>query len=848
MKRPTHRDGAERAGQFWTAALLAVAVLSGCTTFHVYRRAQIAEQAGDWDQAVMHYLEALAQDPGNLAYRSALLRAKISASQFHFEKAKKFSDARVLDRALVELQQAVELDPTNQYAEVELQKVRRALDAQARNQPAPETIDELKNRTRAAKAQPPMLSPRSKEAISVSFPKPISVMDIYRTLGKAYGFNVLFDPSMRDSQLAIELQDVTAEQALEIICRAAQHFYKVVDEHTILIAQDNQQNRRLYEDQVIQTFFLSNAETKDILNLLRSLVDARKIAQNEQLNAITVRDSADRVKVAESLIRANDKAKAEVVIDVELLQLNTTKLRDLGMQLSSNTITQSLDLGSKDAVLHLSDIEFLNQSNWALTIPNFIYSFIKTNGDAQLLAQPRLRISEGKSGKLTIGDKIPIPVTTFNTGSTVGGNIVPVTSFQYTDVGIKIDIEPRVHHNKEVTLKLKIEVSNVGESVQIQGGGSQPIIGTRSIESTIRLKDGETNFLAGLIRTDESGSKSGIPGLSEIPLIGRLFSREERRNQRTDLILTLTPHIVRSPDIAEEDLLPMWVGTEQNITFRGGSARLESESQGPFDAPKDDPETVREMIRRRVEGFAGAGIPGAVQTPPEEGDAQQPPAGTDLVPVAPPTDIFTPPPPPEPPKEDDGGGAAAAALRGPAEGGTSGARDGFARASIESSGAEPLVDLRLLTSSPRAWVGETVDVAILARAATPVSHWPLALRFDSRLLAFERAEAGELLQQGGEGQVLVDATTPGEILLGASQFGESSGATGTGVVAHLRFRALAPGTAEVGFLVAQALDPARAAIASLSSQGVNISVVAESPRPPRDRPTEAEPPAREAQH
>ena len=400
------------------AGLAVLLVLAGCASFHVYRRAQVAEQTGDWDQAVLHYMQALSQDPGNLTYRSALLRAKITASQFHFEKAKQFSESRIYDRALIELQQAVELDPTNQYAEVELQKVRRALEAEMRNTPTPETIDEMKTKARAARAQPPMLSPRSKDAISVSFPKPISVMDIYRTLGKAYGFNVLFDPAMRDSQLAIELQDVTAEQSLEIICRAAQHFYKVVDEHTILIAQDNQQNRRLYEDQVIQTFFLSNADTKDILNLLRSLVDARKIAQNEQLNAITVRDSADRVKVAESLIRANDKAKAEVVVDVELLQLNTSKLRDLGVQLSAYSMTQSLDLGSKDALLHLSDLKFLNQGSWALTLPNFIYTFIKQSGDAQLLAQPRLRISEGKSGKLTIGDKIPIPVTTFNTGTT----------------------------------------------------------------------------------------------------------------------------------------------------------------------------------------------------------------------------------------------------------------------------------------------------------------------------------------------------------------------------------------------------------------------------------------------
>jgi general secretion pathway protein D len=842
MKRSTQRPSI-------AATLAIVATLSGCSNFHLYRRAQVAEQTGDWDQAVVYYLQAAARDPGNLTYRSALLRAKISASQQHFEKAKRYAEARVLDRALIELQQAVELDPTNQYAEVELQKVRRLLDAQARNLPTPDTIDDLKAKARTVKAQPPMLSPRSKEPISVSFPKPISVMDIYRTLGKAYGFNVLFDPNMRDSQLAIEVQDVTAEQALEIICRAAQHFYKVVDEHTILVAQDNQQNRRLYEDQVIQTFFLSNADPKDILNQLRSLIDSRKIAQNEPLNAITLRDSADRVKVAESLIRANDKAKAEVVVDVELLQLNTNKLRELGVELSQYSVTQALDLGSADAKLHLSDLEFLNQNNWAITIPNFIYKFVKQSGDAQLLAQPRLRISEGKSGKLTIGDKVPIPVTTFNTGATQGGNVVPITSFQYTDVGIKIDIEPRVHHNKEVTLKLKIEVSNIGDFVTIEGGGRQPIIGTRAIESTIRLKDGETNFLAGLIRTDESGGKNGIPGLSELPLIGRLFSSETRRNSRTDLILTLTPHIVRSPDISEEDLVPMWVGTEQNITFRGGSPRLESESSGPFDGEQPNAEQVREMIRQRVEGYQGVGIPGAVQTEPtEEGEPEAqpaPPPGIELVPVQPPSDIFgQPEPEPQTGEEEDPPGTAAAAsaaatgVRRSAESARAMhlAEGGYALASTpQTSEDEALVDLRLLSSTPRPKVGESVEVAILARAGAPVAHWPLALKFDPERLEFERADAGDFLAVGasqGAGQVLADASRPGELLVGASQFGDTSGSLGTGVVARLRFRAKRAGDAEISFLVAQALDPERAPIASLHSEGLTIYVAPDVPRKP----------------
>jgi general secretion pathway protein D len=833
------------------AGALSVAIvlttLAGCTSFHAYRRAQIAERDGDWDQAVILYMDAASQEPGNLSYRSALLRAKISASQQHFEKAKQYLAARVPERALVELQNAVDLDPTNQYAEVELAKVRRALDAAARNQPAPATIDEMKAKTRGTSAQPPLLSPRSPDPINVNFPQPTSILTIYRALAKGFGFNVFFDPNMRDQQLAIELNEVTAEKALEVICRAGQHFYKVVDEHTILIAPDNAQNRRLYEDQVIQTFFLSNADPKIIMNLLRSLVDARKLSPNEQLNALTIRETADKVKVAESLIRANDKAQAEVVVDIELMQLNTSKLRDLGMQLTDYRVEQNLDLGSKDAVLRLSDLQFLNQSSWALKIPGFVYSFLKQRGDAQLLAQPRLRISEGKTGKLTIGDKIPIPVTTFNSANVQGGSIVPITSFQYTDVGIKIELEPRVHHNREVTLKLKIEVSNRAGEVAVPGGGSQPIIGTRAIESTIRLQDGETNFLAGLIRTDETGLERGIPGLSDVPLLGRLFSQHRVDNQRTDLILTLTPHIVRTPDITEEDLLPMWVGTEQNVSFRGSNARIESDIQGPFDVPTDDPEAMRELIRQRVEGLqqnggAAFGIP--VQDPSAPTPAPVPPPGVNLAPGVAPSDMFTPPPEEkEPPPEDGSKTLARRTARQAGTGPPLESESEYVRAGLAARQAaieEAKVELRLLTSSPQVLAGESFEVAVLARTGVPVAHWPLALSFDPRRLRFERVEAGSFAGRPGEVQALADASTPGEVLLGVSGLGETPGSTGSGIVAKLSFRALAAGATELAFLVAKPLDAARAPVGPVDDRPLTVSVLAArgDREPPLRRPGE----------
>src|SRR6185436_12456001 len=274
------------------------------------RPADIAAQRGNSDRAVLQYMRAVEENPENLAYKAALLRAKIKASQVHFEKGQEFEKAGVLERSMIEYQQAVQLDPTNQYAQAQLEHVRQAWTAQRQNR-EPATIDQLKKKTRGTRPQPPVLNPRSDQPISLDFPEPVSIFQIYKALGQAFGINVLFDPNLKDQEIAIELKEVTAQSALETLMRAGTHFYKVIDEHTIIIAQDTPQNRRTYEDLVIQTFFLSNSEVKDMMTILRSLVDARKIATNEQLNAIILRDTADKVKVAERIIEANDKSKAE---------------------------------------------------------------------------------------------------------------------------------------------------------------------------------------------------------------------------------------------------------------------------------------------------------------------------------------------------------------------------------------------------------------------------------------------------------------------------------------------------------------------------------------------------------
>ena len=662
--------------------LIAIALLSAmtlsCAGFNAFQKARAAETDKDWDQAVLLYERALQVDPHNHQYRMALDRAKREASRLHFDKGKTLMAAtrdaagidqlRLAQLAATELQLTVKLDPTNQFAAVELAKALQLINHIQTAAMERTSIDEIKKRAQSdiTKAQPPQLNPASDEPITLTFPRDTPVKDIYRALGNAFGINVLFDQAVKDDRISIDLRDVTAQQALERVMQAANHFYKVLDEKTIIVGPDNPQARRDYEDLVIQTFYLSNGDAEQVTNVVRTMTEARNIFPLKALNAITIRDTADRVRIAEKIIEANDKAKAEVVVAVELVELNLTKIRDLGLAISGFSGQQgtspSASLGATTVDAEgkiipftggtLADIARVIGSandlgrNLNFTIPAATYSLLKTLGNSELLANPELRISEGEKATLHIGQRIPVPVTTVAsfTGSVPNPqnpNVVNpygTTSFQYQDVGIKVAMEPRVHHNREVTLKLTVEVSNLGQPVTF-AGQSQPTFGTRTIESTIRLQDGETNFLAGLIQSNQTEGEEKTPFLGDIPLIGRLFTKERREETRTDLVLTMTPHIVRIADITAEDLAPMWVGTGTNLTFRGASPRIESQGVGrdPF-----TPARSEQQFNPATQGLqlAPDGEPGNYIIPEgREPAPQPPPTGTA------PNDPFRRPPP-----------------------------------------------------------------------------------------------------------------------------------------------------------------------------------------------------------
>jgi len=661
------------------ATLLLVTLFASCAGHNAYQKARTAEQSKNWDTAVIEYEKALQIDPDNSQYRISLDRSRREASRLHFEKGKTLRAAaleakgndqlRLAQLAVAELQLTVQLDSTNQFAAVEMVKTVDLINAINRAASEQVTLDDIKKRAQSniSKAQPPQLNPASNEPISLTFSRDTPVKDIYRALGNAFGINVLFDQAVKDDRITIELRDVTAQAALERVMQAGNHFYKVLDEKTIIVIPDNPQARRDYEDLVIRTFYLSNGDAEQVTNVVRTMIEARNVFPLKALNAITIRDTADKVRIAEKIIQANDKARAEVVVQVELVELDLNRLRELGLAISGfpgadNKLVSGSTVTIKDGANNftggtLKDIARVVGSmndlrtNVNLAIPTASYSLLKTFGSTEQLANPELRISEGEKATLHIGQQIPVPVTTLGyttaTTTTPGQQLgVGQTSYNYRDIGIKVAIEPRVHHNREVTLKLTVEVSNRGTDVTF-AGQSQPTFTTRTIESTIRLKDGETNFLAGLIQRSKGNSATKTPFLGDLPFIGRLFTNEKTEETRTDLVLTMTPHIIRIPDITDEDLAPMWVGTGNNLTFRGVSPRIESQNGNgdPFVAPAAE----RQFNNMQL---STDGEPGNYVVP----DGGEAPAVQEQVPPpsAMPTDPFrrqppsVPPPPPPP--------------------------------------------------------------------------------------------------------------------------------------------------------------------------------------------------------
>jgi general secretion pathway protein D len=793
------------------ALLLALAVLSGCAARQAFKSGQREARRQNFDRAILDYSKAMALDPGNARYSVALARAKVNSSHEHFQRGKRLLAAEQLEEAIAEFQQVVLLDPGHQYAANEL---RRAVEALRQRDALPSEIEQIKERARQRDLGPPRLDAKTNIPILLNFAD-VKVGKIFEAIGKAAGINFIFDDKTDlEKPMTIDIGNVSLEQALDILMLQTKNFYKVIDEYTLLVAPETRQKRQEYDDQVIRTFFLSNGDTKQVVTLLRSLLQARQIAENGDLNSITIKDSPDKVAIADRIISANDKSKGEVLIDVELLEINRNLARTVGLDLSSKSLALTFRGGT--ATLPLDDLNSLNQrGNWTIgVVPSVLLDFLRTDGDTRVIAKPQLRVSEGEQAEILIGDRVPIPTTSFNTSQTVGGNIVPLTSFTYQNVGITVQIEPRVHHNKEITLKVQVEISQLGAPVETTGGGSQPTIGTRQIQTVIRLRDGETNMLAGLIAREDSDSHSGVPGLSDIPGLKRIFGKSTMTKRETDIIMTLTPRIIRVPDITEDDLTALWVGTEENMRLRGPARN--ALNQSPFAPPA-------EATPGPLSGADSQGLPpvpvrrgGSLNriTPSAEVERdraeQEAALANEPAPSVSTEPVGGAPPPAVPPAEPPG--------PGPQDGDDD-----------DDEPTEPSSDparVRLVPSKLVYSVGETVVVDVFMENAENVGSVPFHLRYNPQVLQFvPPAEEGGLLRADGSSTVFLapDTGGGGEIVVGLSRLGGGTGASGSGSLARFQFLAVGDGDAGFAFTGASVKDPqARNLPASFSVVAIRV--------------------------
>jgi general secretion pathway protein D len=565
--------------------------IAGCPKPNTdYQAGRRAEAVNDYDTAVVHYQKALNADPNNAEYKLRTTRARFTAGQFHVEQGQKALKRGDLQLALAEFQKAQAIDPSSSVADQEAQ---RTLDLLAKEKAAeePRTINPNPPDDQDLLSGPPQLKPISREPINLKMTNESRV--VFETVGKLAGLAVLFDPEYQSRRITADLPNVTLEQALDAIAIESKAFWKPVTGSIILVASDQPQKRKDIEDEIVRTFYLSNTLTPqdltEVVTGLRQLLDLRRVQQVNSQNAIVIRDTPDKLRLASKIIRDIDKAKPEILLHVQVLQAQLDRLRDLGIlpgqsatlaftprsalgpSTSSSSGSGSSSSTTTTPQITLQNLHRLSSADYSITLPGAVANAVLTDSTTRIIQDPEVRVSDGQQAKLRIGDKVPVATGSFQAGVGVGatggaGVINPLvnTQFQYLDVGVNIDVTPRVHPDGEISMKLKVEVSSVTGRQNI-GGIDQPIISQRTVEHDIRLKEGEVSILGGLIERDVTKSVNGWPGLAQLPFFKYFFSDNKTEYTEKEVLIVLTPHILRLPSITAENLRSLAAGSDTNV-------------------------------------------------------------------------------------------------------------------------------------------------------------------------------------------------------------------------------------------------------------------------------------------
>ena len=771
----------------WSAVAICIlfgVILGGCPKGNPdYKAGMHAEDLKDYDAAVEYYLKATKVDPHNANYQIKLNQARFEAGQLHVHEGLKLREKGDLQGALAQFQRAEILDPSSSVADQEAKKTMDMIAEKVAANQAQAEEPLVENGEPVMATAPPEIKPLSRAPINLKMSNDAKV--VFDTIGKLAGLTVIYDPDIQQKKISTELNNVTLEQALDIVCLESKTFWKPVTENIIIVVGDQAQKRRDYEEQVVRTFYLSNVaiaqDLTEITTGLRQLLDLKRIQQVNSQNAIIIRDTPDKLMLADKIIRDIDKAKPEVIVQVMILEARTDNLKNLGIQqvqsisaavnpsystssTSSSTTTATSSTASSGTTATLSQLRHLNQSDLVLTLPSATANFLLTDSSTKILQNPELRGVDGQSAKLKIGDRVPVATGSFQAGVGVGstsgaGFVNPLvnTQFQYIDVGVNIDMTPHVHPNRDISLKVSIEVSSVTGTSSI-GGISQPIISQRKVEHEIRLKEGEVSILAGLIQRTDTKTLNGWPGLANVPVMHYLFATANTETQEDEVLIVLTPRVVRMPDWSKANLRAMFSGTD---TFVGAKRELEVK------APTANPNP--QMI-------------------PPAGPAQTP-AGP-LVPAGAPAPAPAPVTPPVAPSVV------------PQAQGAMGPRMRFEPAALN------------LTA------GQTATIGVVVENVTDLYSVPMLLQYNPAIISVEEVRHGGFLSGGTQEIAIVQRVDKehGQAIISATRQPNTPGVNGSGTLLGVVIKALAPGTTNLSIVQVNAKDSQQKPIPLVTSE------------------------------
>jgi general secretion pathway protein D len=745
---------------FWMLLLAcATAGLAGCPHGSAeYNEGKKAEAVDDYDTALIHYNRALADDPLNTEYKIKATRLRYESAQHHVEAGQKLRDKGDLQMALAEFQKAQMIDPASPIAQQETQATMDAIASKATSQAAPATAPAGPNAAAgdgsAPMAGPPELKPISRAPISLKMTNDAKV--VFDTIAKLAGVTVIFDPDFTSRRVAIELNNVTLQQALDVVALEAKAFWKPATSNIIFVAPDQAQKRRDYEEEVVKTFYLKNTilpqDITEIVNGLRQLLDLRRVTQVNAQNAIVIRDTPDKIMLAQKIVDDIDKPKSEVIVQFAVLQARRDRMRDLGISPgttaslafapragiatpSSGSSSGSSGSGSTATSIPLNELKRLSSADYSITLPGATATALLTDSQTRIIDDPQIRIVDGQEAKLKIGDRVPIATGSFQAGvgvgstGTAGGIVNPLvnTQFQYLDVGVNVDITPRIHPDSEVSMKLTIEVSSVTGTQNI-GGISQPVISQRTIQHDVRLQDGEVNILGGLIERTNTKSSSGWPGFAQTPVLKYFTADNKNENEEQEVLIVVIPHIIRLPGITAANLQALASGTDTNP-----GVRLESEVLSP-----------------------------AVPTAGQITQAPQ--------------DAAVPAPAPAP--------------------------------STPSAAPQGGTQLRFEPAAATIKAGETTTLGIAVQDVQDLFTVPLLLQFDPKVVSIDDVRQGGFLSGGTQPIAIVQRVDKerGQAIISATRMPNTPGISGSGTLFGVVVRGVAPGSSAISIVQINARD------------------------------------------